>query len=360
MAFSKVFLYDKDGHQLAELDVASVRSWVMDGYGRCQFIISKTDQNCTRTNLQIGNLIRVVHIPSIDLDGSVMGKLVDWVGMILLPRDWNFGEIRVTAYSAEAILLARPMPFIKLSGTPDANFKQILTYSNAFGGIPIQPGDIWPDAAGLPEALKLSAYEHIRNITTAAGRNWDVTCQVDANADLHLYANYYKAKGIDTGRTFTEDNTELTTPFMSEVAKDGGMFPWNNIIGYGDANTTGARDSYPAEDIPSESLYGPFGRNQMFNGITGPSPVKQASISLLNSLSNPVLLLPITALNNKDTLSYVVTGNVWNYSQAQAGFSDDIHFGTYNVGVRILSIDYADKEDKAKMTIGVTSDVVRS
>src|SRR5215211_7474055 len=94
---------------LAELNAPTTpRSWVLNDVGRAEFSISTADPKCTEANLQFGNLVHSEHLPTLDANSNLNGKLPSWTGMILPNRDWNTGVLHAAAFSMEGVLTTRP------------------------------------------------------------------------------------------------------------------------------------------------------------------------------------------------------------------------------------------------------------
>lgn len=348
---SRLSLFDHHCLPLTEIKAPTTpRSWVLDGYGRCEFSVSTADPKCTEANLQYGNLIYIEHIPSKDEGGVTHGQLPAWVGMILPPRKWDLGVLNVVAYSAEAILAYRAMPFQSIKGTPATLFKGIIEFANkAAGNIPFHLGVVEDKAAQLGADLRLSAYDHIQTIAKTAGMNWNVTAEIDTKGRLQLYANLYKAKGTDTGLILTNTNSELENPLLTEQGS-----PSNEVFGYTQANTPQSRQYARGAHQAAIDDYGPLQANQTFMGLRDAAGVAAAAQQLAGARGRPVKLVHRVALDRAQTLSALDTGNRVTVKDANAGFSPNGGFG-FEVTARILSLDYNDLSNKCPLNLEVLS-----
>ena len=346
---SKVTIFDHNMHPLDELSVAvTPRSWVLNDFGRCEFTISTADPKCTERNLQFGNLVFIQHIQSKDEDGTLNGKLPDWVGMILPQRTWDLGMVHVTAYSAEFILAFRAMPWRSIKGTPKDMFSSILQYAaESAPNIIIQPGTLDDVTDNQSDNLRTNAYDHIKKLTTNGGMDWDVTGQLDSKGSLQLYGNLYASKGTYTGQTLTTTNSQLESPALTEQGA-----PANVVIGHSQAQT--ARDRLDWKAVHQEALddYGPLETNNTFLGIHDMAGLKSASQASADKSGRPVKILHRTALDYKNTFSLLNTGNTWDLFDTTVGFLAGGGFGI-QTRVKIKSMDYNDLSNKCPLNIEV-------
>ncbi len=338
------------------------RSWVLNGFGRAEFTASLhylTTKFPSREEavMQYNNLVFIEHIPSRDAAGTVNGKLPDWVGIILPDRNWNFGTLGATVYSAEAILTFRPMPLTKISGTPADMFKQMLGFAQsapALAGlsadIVIQPGIIEDVPETYSDNLATSAYDHIQKLCANARMNWDVTAQVDTKGKLQLYANLYQWKGNTSGYVLNRSNSSPFLPtdkvLHSDNVEGGGPLlteqgtPYNVIYGYSSADSKESR--YFAIGI-NQKLYNKIGFmaiNHVFSGITDQTALQNAAQTMADN-SPPLLKFRRVALDIGKTFDSLATGNTVTVKDTTVGFKPGGGFG-FEAQARILALDYND------------------
>lgn len=343
---SKFNIFQHNAKPLTEIDSATTpRSWIMNDVGRCEFSMSLLDPKTTEINLQYGNLVHVVHIPTVNTeDGDVIsinGKLPDWTGVILPPRVWNAGVLNCTAYSAEALLTFRPMPFETISGTPAVMFKRILELANNIPtSIPILPGAIEDIPKTFTDDLRNSAYEHIVALIKKAGMTWSVTGEVNEFGNLELFGNLTAGTGIDTDLELNDLNSELRSPIMTEQGT-----PYNVVVGYSFAHTQRGRYTATAVNQPSFADYGFFGKNITFMGLHDPSSVDWAAQQQADAFGRPPRLMSRTALDFQDTFAKLDKGNYVNLVEKGAGFAPGGGFG-FNGKGRIIAMDYSDLTNK--------------
>ncbi len=323
------------------------RSWVINGFGRAEFTaglhyLSTKFPSREEAVMQYGNLVFIEHIPSKDAAGTVNGKLPDWVGITLPDRNWNFGTLGATAYSAEAILTFRPMPLGPISGTPASMFKQILGFAQsapALAGlatdIVIQPGIIEDVPETYSDNLATSAYDHIQKLCSNARMNWDVTAQVDTKGKLQLYANLYTRKGATTRLEITRDNSEGGGPLLTEQGT-----PYNVIYGYSQASSKESRYFAIGINQPSVDKIGFLAKNEVFSGITDQTALQNAAQTMADG-TPPLLKLRRVALDIGSTFSNLATGNTVMVKDTTVGLKPGGGFG-FEAQARILALDYND------------------
>lgn len=346
---SRITIFDHYCRPLAETTVSTTpRSWVLDDVGRAEWTVSTSDPICKLVNLQYGNLVLIEHLPARDESGNVKGRLPDWVGMILPPRNWALGELPVVAFSAECVMAFRPMPFVKIQGTPGTMFKQILQFANDLpSGIKVQPGNIADLSKPLEDDLRISAHEHIKTLAQNAGMNWDVTAERADDGSLLLFANLYESKGLDTDQLLNPSNTELGDPLLSEQG-----VPFNYVIGYSHAFTDRDRKKLIGVNQSSFDDYGLLGMNEIFLGLHDGASVAAASQARADSAGRPQMILGRIALDQGDLFDYMECGNSLRVHDPNVGFSPNGGFGL-NARVRVVSVDYNDLTDKCPLKLEV-------
>ena len=346
---SRIRIFNHFAKPLAEIVAPTTpRSWILNGYGRCEFSMSTSDPKCTETIMQFGNLVHVEHIPTRDADGNYNGKLPDWTGIIMTPRTWDYGVLHVTAYSAESILAFRAMPFVTVSGTPMTLFKRILDYAALKAkNIVIQPGTLDDVNMTIPDDLRTNAYDHIQKMIKDSGMDWNVEGRVNDNGSLDLFANLYYRKGVDTSLDLNNSNTELQSPLLTEQGT-----PSNHIFGYSQAQTSQSR--VMSEILNQESIddYGDLQINQVFMGKHDKASVTNAAQSRADTRGRPVKIIKRVALDKGSTFNYLDVGNTVKVKEISVGFNPDGGFG-FESTVKIISMDYNDLSNKTPLNVEV-------
>lgn len=347
---SRITFFDHFMRPVDQMEVSTTpRSWIYSGVGRAEFTISTKDPKALLRNLEYGNLVLIEHIPAKDENGNVKGLLPDWIGYILPLRNWDLGMIHVVAFTAEAVLSFRPMPFISLNGTPAAMFRSILRMANdiPYNGIMIQPGAIEDKTVELHDDLRLSAADHFDTLAKNADMTWDVTGKVDDHGNLLLFANLYTAQGVDTKLALDTSNTELGSPQLSEQGN-----PNNYIIGYSYAFTPNDRVRSFGIDQASIDRYGVMGMNYTFTEAGNVGSVNALAKTRVSLYAHPVKIAKRTAVDKGNLFSFLAPGNIFKLKDPEVGFKDDGSIGL-DVRVRILSVDYNDLTNKCPLNLEV-------
>ena len=249
----------------------------------------------------------------------------------------------MTAYSAEALLLYRPMPFVTATGKAGHIYQQMLGYANAIRGFQINAGTIFEGGVTATVNMTLSALEEAKNLAAATAQDFDVTALIgNSTRMLDLAANWYSQKGVVVGSALTEGaGGNMKLPVLTE---QGTIV--NLVDGYDSSSSTTTRISSSASDDNSQADYGILGQNQVFN-VTGQDGVDQATKNYRNNNRRPQITLELTALDVGNTFSGLVTGNVWNVQLMSVGFTG-ANIG-FNSAVRLMGIEYDDWTNEAKL-----------
>lgn len=354
---SRIRIFDHNMKPLTELSniPTTPRGWVLNKFSRCEFsigynhLLSQASQKWSEKNFQYGNLVHIEHIPKRNWDLSFKGRLPDWTGIILPNRDWDLGVGHVTAYSAEAILSFRAMPYVSVKGTPRSVFTKILEYAQARAkNIVIQPGQLDDLPINMPDDLRTNAYDHILKLIGDAGMDWNVSGQVDENGNLQLFANLYAQKGTKTNLTLNSSNTELQGPLLSEQGT-----PSNQVFGYSQSSTSASRFG-PLEGLNQGAFddYGALQLNQVYIGKHDPASVQRSAQTRADERGRPVKLIKRIALDVKLTFDNLDVGNTATVKDTRVGFHPDGGYG-FESQVRILSMDYNDMSNKVPLNIEV-------
>src|SRR5258706_969935 len=323
---SRIRLFDHFMQPIQGADFSNLptttRGWVLNGYGSCDIAIGydpshpQSEQIAQERYWQIGNLIHIEHIPTIDANGNMNGQIPNWTGIILLQRDWDRGILHVKAYSAEAILAMRAMPYLSVKGTPRTIFSQILQYAHAKAcNIIIQPGQLDDTTLTFSDNLRTNAYDHIKKLINDAQMDWSITGSINDKGTLDLFANLYSRKGIETSQSLNNNNTELSGTLLSEQGTIS-----NQIFVYSQAQTPGSR--YAKEIINQDSIndYGPLQLNQVFMGRQDPTSVQNATQSRADNRSRPVKMIKRNVLDLRNIFDFLDTGNIVIVKDTSVGF----------------------------------------
>ena len=341
---SRIQVFDKYGYGLGDIEANTTRSWVLNDVGRCDFDFAKTDTKCTPAYLEFGNILLITH-----------EKLPAWVGVIYTPREWNNEAVNVTAYSAEWILSKRNTSQKVVTGTAGTIFKSILNFSNAhpLNDKPILPGSVFDGGVTIDEELKDDALTHVQNIAEASGNDFDVTHSLDINGRLQLLGNWYEVRGIQTGEYFREGggdghNIELSSNIMTEQDDF-----YNEILGYGDAESSSTRILSVQYDDDSIRKYGLLQGITTLQSSNTPATVQEATKQYLQENREPKRVFDLSALDVGNTFKKLAVGNVWNTEIHSVGFLQN-GFGASDQ-VRIIGMEYIDAVNKVRLIVEVVN-----
>jgi hypothetical protein len=346
---SKILIFDPQGSPLAEITADTTRSWVLNEMGRCDFVLSTSDPNCKPDILRFGNWVYIKHIPTVDVLGVTRGTLPDWVGIILPPRFRKLGSIGVTAFSAEQYLFYRPMPFVNAKGTIGTVFKEILSYAATYGGIVVQPGEVYSTSTEVLRPLRLSAFEEIKQLVKIYKTDFEIVPSISNTGALSLTANLYQERGAQTQYLLTdgaEGNIELQDPTIQE---QGELV--NYVIGYNMAQTPSTRIRWEEHSDVSMSEYGTLARNIVINAMTA-TDVKSGVISYLNRSKKSYMSSAFSALDKDKVFDWMEVGNIFPIQFFAGGFysGETMVQGT----ARLISPEYNDITNRIKLSVDIT------
>lgn len=348
-------IFDHFCKPLTEIEAPTTnRGWVLNNFERCDFSIGYDVNDpltkVTEQNFQFGNLVHIEHVPTKDENGIVHGKLPDWVGIILVPQDWSDGVLHSTAFSAEAILAGRALPWLdKVNGTPRTMFLKILDLANQMAtNIPIQPGVVEDMEGFYPDDFRLMALDHIRKLTASAGMDWNVTGMIDNQGNLQLFANLYRRAGVETDLELTTDNTRLGSILLSVQGT-----PVNELFAFSQANTRQMRVDVNVRNDASIADYGPLQLNKTFQGKHDMASLHLTAQNLVNQRGRPVKTFPgRSVLDVSDTFGKLGVGNICFIKDSRVGFKPGGGFGT-EAKVRIKSVSYNDLTNECPVNLEV-------
>lgn len=336
------------------------RSWVLNGYGRCDITIPLDHPACNENMLRFGNFIHVEHIPTIDPGGPTdptlpetdpIGKLMDWTGIILPVRKWNKNSVSVSAYSLEGVLVYRAMPYATVRGTPDFVFKEIIRLSNQGLEYPTfewkYADPVETSTLTYSDDLRTNAYEHIRKLTTFANMEWRAFGVINVNYALDFLLTCKNRRYEPSGLALTSINTEQQDPLMEEQG-----VPFNMIFAYSQASTEAERTKQLIIYQSSLDDYGPIQINQTFIGVHDTAGTAEAARAQSEINGRPRRVFKRIALNKGLTFDYLRPGAIVSVEETTVGFNVSGGFGFKDLA-RILSMDYNSTTDKVNLNVEI-------
>ncbi|MHA1962654.1 MAG: hypothetical protein ACW99U_20880 [Candidatus Thorarchaeota archaeon] len=210
MSYARVVVADKTGRLIAELkpDLIQV-SWRISKVGKAHFTLSSGDSKATRDILRFGNRLLI----------QFENGLPNWVGVMNPPRAWKFGEIEVTAYSAESLFQYRITNKSRVftGVTAGTMYRELITEMNRREDTGITIGDLWLGGQTLSADFH---YEDLLDIfqehLTLAGGEFNVTGD-EINGYLVLFANFYERMGKDRTGTALVEGANVKSAVLKEV-----------------------------------------------------------------------------------------------------------------------------------------------
>lgn len=328
---SRITIYDQSGMRLTEIDASCKREYKINQWGKATFTLSTSDANCREDYIRFGNYVVVEH-----------DKLPTWGGMIDTPRQWGFGEVDITAYSAEYILSMRiTEKQLDIESPPGGVFQGLVGNINTNSGYAIiQPGSVYGGGASITRAYNYAnIYTEVVKLAKETANDFDVTPAIDANGRLYFQTNWYEKKGMLKSMTFFEDkNVKLSDRLMCEQGRIT-----NQLTLYGDGSSFKSRPTAYREDMESIGLYGIRQTAQVSQG----DDLETNADSLIAASIYPRKTFDITAIDIDNTLQECRIGNTYPVNFFSVGFSGS-GFGASAL-IRILQMTYDDDANTLKI-----------
>jgi len=334
MSYSRVSLHRRqDGAFITTIHTETVRSWVKNDYGECDFPLSQSDFKAVRKYLELGTLVYIEH-----------DDLPPWGGKILPPFSFNDdGEIVVKAYSGEAFFRLRRTPWSVLwkANSAGALFRRFVVEANRVEDLLIRPGAIWEGGSAAEDTQDgRLMFDHIQALVKNRKHVWSVEPVLDKEIGrLYWEANYAERMGVDLDFWLKEGlNLEKRSqPLRLQ------RWPVNDLFGIGQGSD-GNRPVFNAIDAESRARYGLMQGSQDFDNIDL-AGVKANTLATLKEVRHPRETWQLTLLNKNGVFRRARTGNTLPLKTQTIGFFSDNEYG--NEGrVEVIGMRYSDNSDK--------------
>ena len=335
---SYALLFDRSGKLLDEINGTFSRSWKLSASDQCKFAFPVSSPKCTRRNFEAGNY---------NEDG-----LTAWGGRMDMPRGWQSGEIKITAYSGEDQFAQRAgVPFVYpyvVKATAGVIFQELVRVANLEEDTLLRPGEIY--MGGATTALEISPATllsiGITRLLKRTGMDYSVEPVVLGN-QLTFQANWYERRGSLVGAGFNDRNSELVEDGLEE---QGPII--NRVFAYSDGESNGERKYYLAEDKESRAQFGLHHKPLPVStdGEGAEAVVKWAAEAEVKRLAWPRKVYKGTAKRTDNFFSTLDIGNIYPYENAEAGFGDGEEIGT-ETHVRLKGMAYTDGDDNASVVL---------
>jgi hypothetical protein len=331
----RITIYNYRGEPLTNIKASITRSWVLGGVGEASFEIAYTDPKCQQEYLEYGNFVLVEH-----------DTLPPWVGVIDTPRQWTNSSVQVKAYEAAKVLQwRRTQAGQLLTGSAGSLFTQLINIANAAGDTRIRIGSIYSDSTSRQERLSDNVYQHVLNLRARTGNDFQFTPASD-DGKLIIVADWLSRDGEAAVIPLVEGkNIESNDALLSE---EGTII--NDLIGYGDASTTGSRLTSKYYDETSASRYGLRQAFTTFSGNIVQGTLDANTKNTIIANRNAQRILGIKALDVGATFANLRIGNTLQLVMKSVGFVQGER--GYQATVRIVGMKYSS-------TIGTVELVVK-
>lgn len=344
MTASLIYVFDRSGNLLDEIEAQVEREWLLNEYGEATWTMARTDPKCRAGLLRFGNRVMIQS----NGDDDSGAYLPDWVGVIDTPRTWGDHDVTITAYSAEYLLTWRRggMREMVITDTFGGIFRRIIQLANAPEDLGIREGDIWEGGAATERTIPLeNLYDAVSGLIEDSGMEWGIEHAFDSAGRLYLIANWWERRGAASNFAFEEGkNIQFSTNPLTEqdtitndvLAYSSNMVGWNNNL------------TIVKQDIDSIGLYGL--RQSVLSVSTnggGASTVISAAEAELKRRRHPVKTFDLTVMGAA-TLRELALGNSYPVKQVSSGF-----YTAYTLGVdaraRITGMNWSDADQAMRL-----------
>ncbi len=318
----RVLFFNHRGDMLAEIPCVASRSWLLSRYGQAQISIPISEPKLREVNVQFGNLVLIQN-----------DRLGDWAGVIWPPRTWNTQTCDINAYSAEFIMYGRrSWGGLPMEGAAGSIFEKCVEIAAAVGEIRIEKGQIYqggPSFSEKPYYERL--YDLLVRVSDKSGQEWTLEPKLDSNGRLYFMANWFLQAG--TRRDFALIEGVNIMDKGSLLVEQGNIS--NDITGFGQAATNGARPVYNQTDPTSIARYGVWQDSRSFDVSLLTSLQYYVKVALAKA-KYPRRVYSFTANDANNTFDYIGLGDTLPIRLHRTGFYAD--HKTINGYERVLGI----------------------
>lgn len=303
----RVRMFNRFGYPLTELDVLVPRTWIRNGIGSAEFLMSTFDEKFTREFMEVGNILLIEN-----------ERLPDWVGRIMAPRSFGIYTAKVVAKSAEVFLQGRRgYKGLKLTGSAGDIVTEVVKVANRQSPTLLKVGSIYTEGTTREESLDVNPlFSDVDRIRKRSGNDWNVTPLVDKSGRLALQVNWYKRMGSQQLFQLEEGkNIEALEDFLIEQGE-----PTNDLIGY---NNTGGEESTLMDierDEESIARYGVWQGSVSVTNAKEPSQLQLATKTVLNSVKDMTKTVSLNVLDIDDEFPNMGMGNLYPVTGHRSGF----------------------------------------
>jgi len=280
-------IYNRSGVELAEIDPDfEFVNWRLNNVAMARFVMSMKDSRCTQDNLRPGNLLLV----------EFENGLPDWGGVIDLPRVRQYGEVSVTAYSADGIWLSRRTPKSRYftAAPPGTIFQTLIEEEHALWPTKVTIGDIY--GGGVGRTIEYHYHQlakRFKDLARLTGMDFWFEPVLEDGV-LSFTAHWTETRGSDRSGTLTlEEGRNIGDVSMKE---QGPIY--NTIVVAGEGVTWGDRITSETEDAASRDTYGYREYFEMQSGVKLQATLDANAEELLAFYKDPRNVFKIKAVDN--------------------------------------------------------------
>jgi hypothetical protein len=343
-----VKIFNIDGSvQVAQFQARVERSWAIGDESRATFTYSSRKTEIVNDDvLRFGNYVLLQN-----------DALMDWVGVIDIPRKSGPRVVQVHCYSPEHVFGWRRGPLERtLTGSAGTIFANLLSYVNTAQPTPITSGSIWRGGPQREETINPTPLsEDLLRLYERSQEEYQWRPVVTDSGRLLIYADWLERLGVDTPALLHEGkgggNLEATSNILVE---DGPII--NDILAYGEGLTWNTKPNITVPAHDSIARYGLRQSAKEYQGVTSGATLKVHADKELAKFSEPPKTFTLTALNVGDTFKYIRMGNRMNLQFQNIGFSSGI--SGLEIKVRIIGAHYDPlMKNKIKLVVEVSPSV---
>lgn len=288
MAF-EFLVADRLGQVIGELKpLITEVTWLKNQYGRLSFSLPYNHAQATREFLEVGNRVLV----------KFDNGLPDWGGVIEFPRKWSGGNVVVTAYSGEYVLLLRQTDRGRYftAASIGTIAQKLVDEANGIRATGLTVGEVWPGGN-----LHSPSY-HFKNLYDIFGQSLFerlstadfVVVPTHEAGIVDFVLHVYERRGQDKLEVALLDGANVLDDAVLE--EQGPIY--NSVAAVGDGQGWGAdRLVATATDATSIDQYGLREASLVLSGVTRLETMQAAADTEIANSAQPHNMFTLTALD---------------------------------------------------------------
>lgn len=342
---SRIRIFNRLGVPVGEVSATTKRSWMLNNYGECTFVISKRDPKLQQGLIEFGNIVLVTN-----------PYTKPWCGIIDTPRTWTRNGPRVTAYSAEILLSYRDNLGVNpstsllnaletLTGKAGSLFQQIVIRMNATEDTLVRAGTTFMSGADRQETLNSDLLTHTRNIAERSGNDFDITAAVNDNNTISFLANWYEKKAKNINVVLEEG---VSIELKDETMIEQGVIA-NSIIGAGVADIDMPSIGAFYQDSASVLRFGTRQASVTYGTVSEVATLTENVKTLTARSAYPRATAAVTCVK-RDMYKSIEEGDTVRLVLHNAGFGANKTLG-FDKSVRVLGMQANDDRNTVDLIL---------